>query len=71
MKSAIIVCIWDKGNDVFSRPVEVTTSSKDMKFKGRKPNKIVVPESCKDKVLLRKIKGIGSYDCKIVEAKGK
>ena len=71
MKSVIVVCIWDKGNDVFSRPVEVTTKSKDMKFKGRKPNKIVVPESCVDKVLLRKVKGIGSYDCKIVTAIGK
>ena len=71
MESVIVVCIWDKGNDVFSRPVEITTASKELKFKGRKPNKIVVPESCTDKVLLRKIKGIGSYDCKIVSASGK
>lgn len=68
----IIVAIWDKNPDkVLTRPYVVSTRSKELKLDGRKPNKLIVPESVTDKVLLRKIKKIGSYDCKIIKAKGK
>jgi pectin methylesterase-like acyl-CoA thioesterase len=71
MTEVIIVAIWDKTNDVYSRPVQVTNKTKELKYKGRKPNKIIMPESLTDKVILRRIKNIGSYDCKIVKAIGK
>ena len=71
MNEVICILIWDNPDSIYTRPVVVDKHTLPTKFKGRKPNKIVVPESCKDKVLLRKIKGIGSYDCKIVEAIGK
>lgn len=71
MKECIVVCIWDKGDEVFTRSIEVNGKTKELKMNGKKPNKMIVPESVIDKVLLRRIKSIGSYDCQIIKAKGK
>jgi len=71
MKEVMIIAVWDKGEEAFTRPIVVDSKTKELKMNGRKPNRAIVPESCKDKVLLRKIKSICSYDCNIVVAKGK
>lgn len=70
-KQVIVVCIWDKGDEVYTRSIVVDSKTKELKMNGKKCNKVIVPESCTDKVLLRKIKSICSYDCKKVIAKGK
>lgn len=71
MSDVIVVAIWDKSSDVYTRPIVVDKSSKELKFKGKKPNKIIVPESLTNSMLLKKVKQIGSYDCKIIKAVGK
>ena len=70
-KDVVIVAIWDKTKDVFTRPVLLEKGKKELKFKGRKPNKIIIPASLKDKKSLDLVKSIGSYDCKVVKAVGK
>lgn len=70
-KEVAVVCIWDKTENVYTRTVIVDSRTKELKMNGKKPNKVIVPESCTDKVLLRKIKSICSYDCVKVIAKGK
>lgn len=70
-KEVLCVFIWDKGEDVYTRSAIVDSKTKELKMNGKKANKVIVPESCTDKVLLRKIKSICSYDCKKVIAKGK
>lgn len=71
MNEALCIFIWDKTKDVYTRSLIVTKKTKELKFKGRKPNKVIVPESCNDKVLLRNIKKICSHDYVKVTAKGK
>ena len=71
MKEVLAIMIWDKTEDVYTRPVLVNSKIKELKFKGKKPNKVIIPESCTDKGLLRKIKNICSYNSVIVKAKGK
>ena len=70
-KQVIVVAIWDKDEGVYTRSVLVDAKTKELKMNGKKCNKVIIPESCTDKVLLRKIKSICSYDCKKVVAKGK
>jgi isocitrate dehydrogenase len=67
----LIIAIWDKGEDVFTKHIELDKHTKEFKFKGRKPNKIIIPESLKDKRLLKIVKKLGSYNCLIVKATGK
>lgn len=71
MKECLCVFIWDKGSDVFTRPTVVDAKTKELKFKGKKANKCVIPESCNDVKLLRKIKKMCSHNAVIVRAKGK
>lgn len=71
MKDVLIIAMWDQEEEVMTRPIIVNAKTKELKLKGRKPNKIIVPESCKDKTLLRKIKSISAHNCKIVTAVGK
>ena len=67
----IITAIWNYKDKVLTRPIELSKYTKELKVDGRRPNRIIIPESLKDKVLLRKVKRIGSYNCKIVKASGK
>ena len=71
MKNVLCVFIWDKTEDVYTRSVVVNSKTKELKFKSKKPNKVIIPESCTDKGLLRKVKSICSYNSIIVKAKGK
>lgn len=71
MEEVIVVCIWDNTEAVFTRPIVVDLKTKEFKFKGRKPNKLIVPESLNNTKLLKKIKTLGSYNCKIIKAVGK
>ena len=70
-KEVLVVCLWDKSDEVYTRSVIVDSKTKELKMNGKKCNKVIIPESCTDKVLLRKIKSICSYDCIKVVAKGK
>jgi len=70
MTEVLIVAIWDKGPEVYTRNVVITPKTKGLKFMGKKPNKVIVPESC-NKSLLTKIKNIVSYNAQIIKAKGK
>ena len=70
-KEVLVVCLWDKSDEVYTRSVIVDSKTKELKMNGKKCNKVIIPESCTDKVLLRKIKSICSYDCVKVIAKGK
>jgi len=71
MKEVLIVAIWDGEEDVKTRTVLVTMKSKELKLNGKKPNKVIVPESLIDIGLIRKIKNMCTYNCKIVKAVGK
>ena len=71
MNEVIVVCIWDKGDEVMTRSVVVSKESNGLKLNGKKPNKMIVPESLTDRRLLRKVKDMGSYGCNIVKAVGK
>jgi len=67
----LIVAIWDGEKDVKTRSVIVTMKSKEIKLNGKKPNKVIVPESLIDIGLIRKVKSLCAYNCKIVKAIGK
>lgn len=71
MSEVLVVAIWDKDDKVITRSVVVDKDTKMLKLNGKKPNKIIVPESLTDRRLLRKIKDIGTYGCQIVKATGK
>lgn len=71
MKQIIIIAFWDQGEEVYSRPIELDKHIKELKFKGRKPNKIIIPESLTDSALLKIVKRLGAYNCKIIKAVGK
>jgi|SaaInl8_200m_RNA_FD_contig_101_124977_length_3078_multi_3_in_0_out_0_4 hypothetical protein len=71
MRDVIIVAIWDMENSTATRSVVVDNKSKELKLNGKKPNKMIVPESLIDVKLLRKVKSLGAYNCKIVKAVGK
>ena len=72
MTQVLVVAIWDKDAEkVLTRSIVVDAYTKELKLNGKKPNKIIVPESCKNGKLLKKIKKIGCYGCKIVKAVGK
>jgi len=71
MKEVLIVAIWDGEEDVKTRSVIVTMKSKEIKLNGKKPNKVIVPESLIDIGLIRKVKSLCAYNCKIVKAIGK
>lgn len=71
MKDVLVVAIWDKGSDVLTRSVLVDDSVKVLKLGGKKPNKLIIPESLTDKRTLRKIKGLATYGATIVKATGK
>ena len=45
MNEVICILIWDNPDSIYTRPVVVDKHTLPTKFKGRKPNKIVVPES--------------------------
>lgn len=68
----IVVAIWDKNPEkVLTRSVLVDKYNKGIKVDGKKPNKLIIPESVTDRILLRRIKSMGSHDCKIIKAIGK
>lgn len=71
MRDVIIVAMWNTENSTGTRSVVVTPKSKELKMNGKKPNIIIIPESCVDIKLLRKVKSLGAYNCKIVTATGK
>jgi len=72
MKDYIVICIWDKNPDkVLTRPVIVNKMSKGIKVDGKKPNKLIIPESLTDRRIMRKVKEMGTYNCKIIKATGK
>ena len=71
MRDVIIVAIWDMENSTATRSVVVDNKSKELKLNGKKPNKRIVPETLIDVKLLRKVKSLGAYNCKIVKAVGK
>lgn len=70
-EEVIVVCIWDKGEDVYTRSILVDRKTTERKYKGKKPNKIIIPESLNSKHLMKAIKKLAAYDCVIVKAKGK
>lgn len=67
----IVIAIWDLTDKVMTRPIELTSRTKELKLNGRKPNKIIVPESLIDSKLLKKVKRLGSFNCMIIKATGK
>ena len=72
MKEVIVIAIWDKTeSDVMTRSVIISKDTKQLKLNGKKPNKVIIPESLTDKRLLKKIKGIGTYKCQIIRAIGR
>ena len=71
MKDVIVIAIWELAESVVTRSVVVDNKTKELKMNGRKPNKLIIPESLIDMKLLRKVKSIGSYNCKVVRAIGK
>lgn len=71
MKDVIIVAIWDKDEEVYTRSVLVDDKVKVLKLKGKKPNKLIIPESLTDRRTLRKVKGLAAYGATIVKAAGK
>ena len=71
MKEVIVIAIWDKEDRVLTRTIVVDKNTKELKLNGRKPNRLIIPESLTDRKLLRKIKSIGSYDCVTIKAIGK
>lgn len=72
MKQVLIIAIWDNDDsNVFSKHIVVDSKTKPFKFKGKKPNKIIVPESLIDVKLKRQVKSLGCYGCNIVVAVGK
>lgn len=70
MNDTLIIAIWEYPEAVMTRPILVTKKTKELKLKGKKPNKMVVPESTDPKTL-KKIKSLGSYKCLVVKAVGK
>jgi hypothetical protein len=72
MVEVIVVAIWDKNPDkVLTRSILVSKDYKGIKVDGKKPNKLIVPESLTDRRVLRKVKDIGTYGCTIIKATGK
>lgn len=71
MKDVIVIAIWELAESVVTRSVVVDNKTKELKMNGRKPNKLIIPESLIDMKLLRKVKSIGAYNCKVVRAIGK
>lgn len=71
MKDVIVIAIWELAESVVTRSVVVDNKTKELKMNGRKPNKLIIPESLIDRKLLRKVKSIGAYNCKVVRAIGK
>jgi len=71
MSNVLVVAIWDREDEVITRSVVVDKNTKMLKLNGKKPNKLIVPESLTDRRLLRKVKDIGTYGCQIVKAIGK
>jgi len=67
----VIVAIWENEEEVFTRPFILSRNNKVLKFKGRKPNKLIIPESLTNRKALALVKSVGSYNCKIITATGK
>jgi len=71
MKEVLVIAMWEYKDKVVTRTIVVDSKSKEIKLNGKKPNRMIVPESCIDIKLLRKIKNMSAYNCKIVTAVGK
>ena len=72
MKEVIVVMMWDNnGSDVYTRPVVLNKKTKALKFKGRKANKVIIPESLTDVKLLQVLKSATAYNCNVVRAIGR
>ena len=72
MNEVIVIAIWDKDPDkVLTRSILVGKDYKGIKVGGKKPNKLIIPESLTDRRTLRTIKSIGTHSCKIIKAVGK
>lgn len=65
----LAIAIWDRVDKVVTRTVDLSMGKKELKMNGRKPNRFIVPESIDNEPkLLKLVKSLGTYDCKIVKA---
>ena len=66
----IALAIWDKTNEVITKPIKYRDELKGLKLNNKKPNKMIFPQKEVDRIGIHKVRSYVAFDGLITTIEG-